>query len=726
MKKIINYSILLTFISLVVQCSGKFKSLQLGVDLPQGTMENGITVKIRESNLEFYNTNGLVIALPVKHAFLSGARAKSEIGYSMATFTMGESKEYNCSVQSIRSADLLKDRYIISGTLEGDNDCPRGNYTIELVTQADQSLDLNIKLPEGFNRLYFKHNSDPVEAIFGLGEQFTHLNQKGHRVPMLTEEQGIGRGAQPITLGANITAGAGGTEYSTYTPVPFYVTSAYRSFALENTAYSVFDFTCDRHIVIEIWDTTLTAKVDRNVSPANAISKYTAMSGRFEKLPSWAYGTILGTQGGRNKVEAEINAALAAGNPVTAIWIQDWVGRRKTSFGSQLWWRWLPDEEAYPDFKNWTSELKKKNIVTLGYINSFLADSGPMFEEAVAKGYLVKNAEGKDYEIKTAGFPAYLVDLTNPAAFAWLKEVIKKNMIGNGLGGWMADFGEWLPFDAKLHSGEDAAIYHNRYPVDWARLNREAIREAGKEGEIVFFTRAGFTESAKYSTLFWAGDQMVEWDQYDGLASSITGIITGGLSGIALNHSDIGGYTTINNPIRNYHRSKELFQRWSEANVFSPFFRTHEGNRPEKNHQHYSDPDTVDFFARMGRLHYAIKDYIQETVEVASESGLPVMRAVWMHYPNDEQTYHARHQYMLGDTMLVLPVIHAGAKHVRGYVPAGNWEHPLGMKYNGPGYFSIGAPISCPAVLLRMDSERYPSLRDTLRESYLKECKPKE
>ena len=153
----------------------------------------------------------------------------------------------------------------------------------------------------------------------------------------------------------------------------------------------------------------------------------------------------------------------------------------------------------------------------------------------------------------------------------------------------MADFGEGLPYDAVLHSGADPKRYHNRYAEEWAEVNREAVRELGREDDLVFFNRSGFTRSPRHSTLFWLGDQMVTWDGDDGIKTAATGMLSSGLSGYSLNHSDVGGYTAVDNfPLR-YHRSKELLQRWTGMAAFTPIFRTHEGNRPELNHQVYSD-----------------------------------------------------------------------------------------------------------------------------------------
>jgi sulfoquinovosidase len=339
-----------------------------------------------------------------------------------------------------------------------------------------------------------------------------------------------------------------------------------------------------------------------------------------------------------------------------------------------------------------------------------------MLEEAKKKGFLVKNEKGEDYLIQTVGFPAYLIDLTNPKAVAWTKSIIKKNMIDVGLSGWMADFGEWLPYDAVLHSGVSAKNYHNQYPVDWAKLNREAIKEAGKEGEIVFFTRAGFSYSNKYSTLFWLGDQMVSFQTHDGLPSAVLGMMTSGVSGISLNHSDIGGYTTISNPITNYHRSKELLLRWSEMSALSPVFRTHEGNRPLKNWQVYnfenalgeksqSDEETVEKFANMGKLHYALKDYLKIYVREASRTGIPVVRHPYLHYPNDLQVRNLKYQYLLGEDLMVMPVISDGESQVSGYLPEGEWKHVWSKRvYRGGTRVRVDAPLGEPGLFIRMGS----------------------
>jgi alpha-glucosidase len=351
------------------------------------------------------------------------------------------------------------------------------------------------------------------------------------------------------------------------------------------------------------------------------------------------------------------------------------------------------------------------------YINPFLCDDVPkkenhrrnLFGEAVEGGYLVKDQQGEPYRVRISSFSASLVDLTNPEARTWIKGLIKDELIGSGTSGWMADFGEGLPYDAVLFSGADPKAYHDRYAEEWARVNREAIIEAGRDDDIVFFNRSGYTESPRYSTLFWVGDQLVDWDEHDGIKSAVTGLLSSGLSGYSLEHSDIGGYTALDNPLFRYHRSKELLLRWIELGAFTTIFRTHEGNIPEVNHQVYSDEKTLEHFVRFAKIYAAWKPYRMALVREASEKGLPVVRHPFVHYPHDLGVLDLNYQFMVGPEIMVAPVLDPGTDTVEVYLPAGGWVHLwTGTAYGSPGRGvreTIPAPIGEPAVFYKEGSE---------------------
>ncbi|PKL17160.1 MAG: alpha-glucosidase [Spirochaetae bacterium HGW-Spirochaetae-5] len=684
------------------------------------------------------------IKFPIDKPFLTAAVSIDTASYRMASFKFKEDIQSECKGQSIDSISSVGNSIIIKGELSGEN-CSTG-YELILRQDTELSLNFEVKLskPE-FNRIKLLYGSTKDEQFFGFGTQYSHFNLKGKKLFIFTEEQGIGRGDQPITFLADITNGAGGNEFTSYSSIPHYITSLNRSVFFENTSYSKFDLSDENEVSVEFRENNLKGTIWLGSGPLDLIEKYTLKTGRFPVLPEWAYGTWLGLQGGAEKVKRVVKDAKAAGNPVTAIWIQDWVGKRTTNFGDQLKWRWYAQEKSeftdskgnpepsYPDFKNFCADMNRDGIKVLGYINPFLADTNPkvkgdtftnpMLAEAKVKGYLIKNAQGEDYLITTAGFPAYLIDITNPAAVKWIKNIIRKNMIDQGLSGWMADFGEWLPYDAVMFDKSDPKLYHNVYPVDWARINREAIAEAGKEGEIVFFSRAGFSYSNKYSTAFWLGDQMVTFGTDDGLPSTIVGLMSSGVSGLSVNHSDVGGYTGIKALpawISPYDRTRELTERWAEANAFTAIFRTHEGNIPGRFHQVYNDADSIKSFALMGRVHYALKDYIAFLSKEAAEKGYPIVRHPYLNFPLDRNTYDLKYQFMLGEDMLILPVVEKGEDEVKGYFPAGSWKHVFtGEIVEGEKFHTVKAPIGRPAAYVKTGgkwSDRiYTAIQNSLK-----------
>ena len=154
-------------------------------------------------------------------------------------------------------------------------------------------------------------------------------------------------------------------------------------------------------------------------------------------------------------------------------------------------------------------------------------------------------------------------------------------------GGWMHDFGEYTPFDAKIFDGSDPIEYHNMYPEHWAQVVREALDEVEGGEDIVYFMRAGTGFSPKNTRLYWMGDQLTTYDSMDGLHSALIGLMNGGLSGATIGHSDVGGYTSViikkwGVTWLSYTRSTELLYRWIEMNTLSdPILRSHPSNIPE-------------------------------------------------------------------------------------------------------------------------------------------------
>ena len=674
-------------------------------------------------------------------SFVSAARGLESVSDTRAHYFITDKVLEEYRDQTIDHVEQGDQRIVISGRLKSKRTSEEVGYKAVFSRASESRLGFEVRVGEPCNRVYLTYSSSAGEGFFGFGTQYTYFDLKGRRVPIFIGEQGVGRGAQPITLMANLKSGAGGSWHSSYACVPHYITSELRSLFLENYEYSVFDLRSDDRVQVELFSSHMRGQIVSGDSPAELIEGYTEFAGRMRPLPEWVLdGAIVGMQGGTDKL-IELKERLdALDTPVAAFWLQDWVGHRLTSFGSQLWWNWELDDEAYPRWRwNWElnaengyaqentlrEQLEEENTKLMTYVNPYLVDvSGKgryrrnMFGEASEAGYLVENQLGRPYEIEITDFSAAPLDLTNPGARDWMKDILRSKIEHLGISGWMADFGEGLPHDAVLSSGESAASYHNRYAEEWARLNREAIREAGHEDDAVFFSRSGYTRSPRYSTLFWIGDQLVSWDRHDGIKTAVTGLLSSGISGYSLNHSDTGGYTAVSSTIKNYHRSKELLLRWIELSAFNVVFRTHEGNKPEVNHQIYTDDETLRHFSRFAKLYKAWKPYRMDLVEEASRTGLPVVRHPFLHYWDDPEARRLEYQFMVGPELMVAPVLDSGKKKINVYLPRGRWIHLWsGDTHGSPErgvHLKVDAPVGEPAVFYQEGSESGRSFREEL------------
>lgn len=570
------------------------------------------------------------------------------------------------------------------------------------------------------NRYRIRLPAEPEEHVYGAGEQFSHLDLRGRIFPLWASEQGVGRNKlTEITRLADLNDRGGGDYWWTFFPQPTICTSRRAFYHFDTRAWSSFDFrAADRH-EFYTWALPASLTVGAADSMLDLVSGLSDFLGRQPELPDWAYdGVVLGIQGGTEACLTKLEKARAAGVPVAGIWAQDWQGINRTSFGQRLRWNWEWDPQRYPGLDEAVPRLRSEGVRFLGYINPYLAAGKPLFDQASEKGYLARRPDNSVYLVDFGEFDAGIVDFTNPEACAWYRGVIRRNLLEFGLSGWMADFGEYLPTDAVLFDGTPARLAHNEWPALWARINREAVEEAGAAGDVLFFMRAGYTGSQRWCPLMWAGDQNVDWSKDDGLPSVIPAALSLAMSGHGLHHSDIGGYTTL----FDLRRTKELFQRWAELAVFTPFMRSHEGNRPGDNWQFDSDEATLRHLAAMGRLHLALKPYLKNCVQANALLGRPVQRPLFLHFEQDPEAWRIQDQFLLGSDLLVAPVLEAGAVRRRVHLPPGAWnDFWTGRRFDSPSpegtEIEVDAPIGRPPAFYRNDSEWAPLFRKASAEA---------
>lgn len=658
--------------------------------------------------------------------WLNARRSRLAVQEQRGSFAITPHLQETCRQPVIHQAQTGARLRLRGGWAE--TGCGQG-WELELAPTAEGHLRLNLQLQPGpLNQLGLRLRRGEDEKFYGGGESFSQVRLDGYTLPVWIQENGIGRGQQPVSALIDLfSPGSSGQAFSSYISVPWLLghrAGSDRGLALENHAFSRWNLAAPGELTLEVWQSSLQLRLLGATQPGALLRSYTAWAGRMPLPPAWAdRGAWLGMQGGTGRVRGVWQQLAQRRTPLAAFWLQDWVGRRPTRIGSQLWWNWERDRRLYAGWPALVRDLQGSGIRVLGYLNPFLVDVGDrpgsrrnLYAEARARGFLLQDAQGRPIQVQNTDFAAGMLDLSRPETRSWFKAVIAQQVLSEGFSGWMADYGEAVPLNARPASGEPAIRFHNRYAELWARLQREVVAQ---HPDLLVFLRAGYTRSPRWAQLFWEGDQTVSWDGDDGLASTVKGLLSSGLSGFSLNHSDAGGYTSICRAGMGLCRSPELLTRWLELNAWTAFLRSHEGNQPQEQAQVYSSPELLTAFDRNARIYAGWRFLRRQLFAEAAGSGWPVVRHLLLTYPNDPVAADIDDQFMLGPHLLVAPVLTAGASHRRVYLPTGPWVHLWSGRrygfYTHGGWVNVAAPLGQIPVFYRAGSDLGPRLTAGLR-----------
>lgn len=594
----------------------------------------------------------------------------------------------------------------------GAGEQPQMELTLRSAARADGGLVVRVLHPE-IDRIWLRMVGQTGESFWGAGEQMSYLRLNGRHFPIWTSEPGVGRDkSDPFTQAMDAAGMAGGDYWTTNYPQPTFLSSRGYACHADVLSYSVLDFRDAERPTLEVWQGEARIEFTAADNPSALVGRLSSRFGRQPQLPDWAIGgAIVGLKDGERSLD-RLERILTSGAKVSGVWCEDWAGIRQTSFGRRLFWNWSWNAARYPDLPARIQNLKARGIRFLAYANPYLAVDGPLYREAVAGGHLALRSDSDEpYAVDFGEFNAGVVDFTREESCAWFAErILGREMLDIGIDGWMADFGEYLPTDVRLASGEDPMLAHNRWPVLWAEVNDRALRSRGKRGEALFFMRAGFSGVQEHCPLLWAGDQSVNFSRHDGINTVITAALSAGLVGNAYSHSDCGGYTSLGGKVR----TAELMMRWCELAAFAPVMRSHEGNRPDENLQYDSSDELLTCFVRWSRVHEALAPYVRHLCEEAEQTGLPAQRALFLHYPDDPECAAIQDQYLYGADLMVAPVVEEHAVERRVYLPASDrWRHLWTGEPAGPGWITASAPIGKPPVYVR-DGSAFTALFDRL------------
>ncbi|MBN2308055.1 MAG: glycoside hydrolase family 31 protein [Candidatus Hydrogenedentes bacterium] len=547
----------------------------------------------------------------------------------------------------------------------------------------------------GRARVAFTFAAPDGEVYAGFGERFNGVDQRGNRLVNWAEEGSIEpgglRAAFPRWPAEHAIPGG---QDSTYAPIPFFISN--RGYGLladvpEPTRFDLADTVPDRWRV-QAEAHRLSVVVFSGPEPAAILRRYTERTGRSQVPRPWVFGPWNMFGGYKQGAALEV-AGLFRERDIPSSVAFDWTAILPTS-----------------SYRGREAALRRANAAyhDLGYKSLCYiqprVDKGrnqALWDEGAALGHFVRDPAGGPYLLPVflnllhmSTYEVSLVDFTHEGVDAWWHERLR-TLIDLGFDGTMYDFGEYTPPDAQFSDGHDGHYWHNAYNLIYLRSAYrffEGLDDDPADGlapDYVYFHRSGYAGSQHWAWAMWDGDPSASWAASDGLPAQVSAGINAGLSGMPFWGSDIGGYHAYLVPAP----TAELLIRWIEFGAFSGLMR--DMNAPEillgKRIRLLDTDEVAAVTRRYQKLRTQLVPYIMNAAREAHATGLPLMRAACLHFPEDPPCWRLEREYLFGPDFFVAPVVEEGARERRVYLPPGQWIAFWDRtEYDGDGPGSTG------------------------------------
>jgi alpha-D-xyloside xylohydrolase len=481
------------------------------------------------------------------------------------------------------------------------------------------------------------------EKIYGLGERFTPFVKNGQSVDIWNEDGGT-------------------SSEQSYKNIPFYLSSSGYGVLVNHPGRVSFEVGTERveRVLFSVRGQELEYCVIGGPSPKEVLARYARLTGLPALPPAWSFGlwlttsfttsydekTVLGFIGGM----AERDLPLSVFH-FDCFWMKEY-------HLCDLEW----DRDVFPDPKGMLARIKKMGVKVCVWINPYIAQRTRMFAEGKAAGYLVKRENGDLWQWDRWQAGMALVDFTNPGAREWYASKLGE-LVDMGVDCFKTDFGERIPTDVKWFDGSDPQRMHNYYTLQYNELVFKLLEDKLGAGAAVVFARSATVGGQKYP-VHWGGDCSAS---FESMAESLRGGLSLCLSGFGFWSHDIGGFEDKASP--------SVYKRWVAFGLLSSHSRLH-GSRAYKVPWLY-DEESVDVLRLFTKLKCRLMPYLYAQAVAASRSGIPMMRATMLEFPEDEATAYLDRQYLLGPSLLVVPVLSESGE-VSYYLPEGPWTKLIG------------------------------------------------
>ena len=520
------------------------------------------------------------------------------------------------------------------------------------------------------------------EAVYGLGEKWGPLNRRGQVIRSVNHDA-LGVNEEISYKNAPVAWSSGGWGLLVHTVAP--VTHAIGCPQWSHRAYG---------LVVE--DPTLDLFIFRAPTMKAFLGQYRRLLGAVDVPPLWSTGVILSKAYYKDATEllATAREVRQRNMPCDVITLD---GRAWQDTRTRFAFEWCP--QRYPDPKPVVDELRQLDLRICVWEYPLISIENPLFEEWASRGWLLKDrrtGEAYRYEWDAEPFgavltplpPSGLVDFTHPDAYAAWRDM-HRPLFELGIDMIKADFGEQVTDDMVAANGAAGAMLRNVYALLYNRCVYEAARSFGTDGAFLF-SRSGWLGSHRYPSL-WGGDPQADWE---GLAASIRGGLSWGLSGGPFFATDVGGFYGDT-------RDPALYVRWLQASIYSAHIRLH-GIGAREPWSYGAEAEAAAMSALQWR--YRLVPYLRQAMRAAHTDGLPVQRAMCLACPEERAAWAFDTQFFCGDDLLVAPCVRPDGK-VSVYLPAGGWvRFPTGDRYEGGRTVSFTLRLDEDCVFARADA----------------------
>lgn len=496
------------------------------------------------------------------------------------------------------------------------------------------------------------------EHFYGMGDKTMHLNLRGRRV----------------TNWAMDTYGFKKEEDPIYKAIPFYTAIhseiGYGIF-FDNTFKAHFDFGSERRSVTSFWAEGGEMNYYFIFGPEliDVTRRYTQLTGTPELPPLWS----LGYQQSKwsyyphTKVKEVTNKLRSNLIPCDAIYLDiDYMD----GFRCFTW-----DKEKFPEPKAMISELKKNGFKTVVIIDPGIKidENYAVYNEAIENNYFCRRADGPFMKGKVWPGDCYFPDFTNPKVRKWWSGLFQELIEEIGVRGVWNDMNEPALFEINGKTFPDDVRHdfdgnpcshrkaHNVYGMQMARATFKGVKKYNSGQRPLVITRSAYSGAQRYASA-WTGDNIASWEHLWIATMQCQRMSTSGFSFVG---SDIGGFID--------HPTPELFVRWMQLAVFHPFFRTHSsGDHGEQEPWSFGEA-ALKIVRTYIELRYTLLPYIYTAFHQYVNEFTPMLKPISMFDQSDQDTLYRVDEFLMGDHILVCPVLEPNAKSRYVYLPKGKW-----------------------------------------------------